>query len=81
MKNLIIGLILGALFAMVNNWTFEDEVLQETMYCEMNSKGMWYDSPERYTQICQPEHGGQSGSVGMGDQEKSHAPKTVTFVF
>lgn len=81
MKNLIIGVILGAIIATVNGWDFEDEVKQQELYCNMNSGGLWYDNPERFHRICPIEPGAGKGQEATRIESYTYTPPSDRFTF
>lgn len=69
MKNLFLGIALGAIFAWVGGRDFLDEKADEQLYCKNVEQEIWYDSPERFHRICGDAFGHPNPNVGRSGQK------------
>lgn len=52
MRLFLIGCFLGALMAGAMSLSFEDEVAEQQLYCDMVSEGTWGDYNDNYSDVC-----------------------------
>lgn len=74
-KLLLLGVLVG--FLVAGGMSYEDEVKQQELYCEMVGSGAWGDYNGNYDEICAPE---QPGSSSEEESEEDGEPSGETAI-